>query len=214
VEHWLDLVEVGNAYVNRHITGAIVRRQPFGGWKRSSVGGGAKAGGPGYVAQLACISDEDDVVDPDELITRFRSTWQSYYCAEHDESGLCAEANILRYVPLDRVAVRHDDAEASGLSVLRVAAEVTGVPLGVSRVGRESDVEFAERLVAGDVRPDRVRLLTSLDDDARRVLLAADIAIDESAPVVEPTVELQRWVREQAISRTLHRHGRLVAPHP
>jgi RHH-type transcriptional regulator, proline utilization regulon repressor / proline dehydrogenase / delta 1-pyrroline-5-carboxylate dehydrogenase len=36
VEHWLERVEVGNAYVNRHITGAIVQRQPFGGWKRSS----------------------------------------------------------------------------------------------------------------------------------------------------------------------------------
>ena len=53
VERWLAEVEIGNAYVNRHITGAIVQRQPFGGWKRSSVGGGAKAGGPGYVAQFA-----------------------------------------------------------------------------------------------------------------------------------------------------------------
>ena len=44
VERWLAAVEVGNAYVNRHITGAIVQRQPFGGWKRSSVGPGAKAG--------------------------------------------------------------------------------------------------------------------------------------------------------------------------
>ena len=46
IERWLDRVEVGNAYVNRHTTGAIVRRQPFGGWKRSSVGRGAKTGGP------------------------------------------------------------------------------------------------------------------------------------------------------------------------
>ena len=38
IERWLERVEVGNAYVNRHTTGAIVRRQPFGGWKRSSVG--------------------------------------------------------------------------------------------------------------------------------------------------------------------------------
>ena len=49
VADWLDRVEVGNAYVNRHITGAIVQRQPFGGWKRSSVGCGPKAGGPFYV---------------------------------------------------------------------------------------------------------------------------------------------------------------------
>ncbi|MFZ4896564.1 bifunctional proline dehydrogenase/L-glutamate gamma-semialdehyde dehydrogenase [Plantibacter sp. Mn2098] len=43
---WVDHVEAGNLYVNRGITGAIVQRQPFGGWKRSSVGTGAKAGGP------------------------------------------------------------------------------------------------------------------------------------------------------------------------
>lgn len=49
VEYWLDHVEAGNLYVNRGVTGAIVRRQPFGGWKRSSVGGSTKAGGPSYV---------------------------------------------------------------------------------------------------------------------------------------------------------------------
>lgn len=48
VDHWLDRVEVGNAYVNRHIRGAIVQRQPFGGWKRSSVGCGPTAGGSHY----------------------------------------------------------------------------------------------------------------------------------------------------------------------
>ena len=46
---WLDRVEAGNLYVNRGITGAIVQRQPFGGWKRSSVGAGTKAGGPNYL---------------------------------------------------------------------------------------------------------------------------------------------------------------------
>ena len=52
IGYWLDHVEVGNAYVNRHITGAIVQRQPFGGWKRSSIGGAPKAGGPHYVHAL------------------------------------------------------------------------------------------------------------------------------------------------------------------
>ena len=31
ISRWLERVEVGNAYVNRTITGAIVGRQPFGG---------------------------------------------------------------------------------------------------------------------------------------------------------------------------------------
>ena len=41
---------VGNLYVNRGITGAMVARQPFGGNRRSGIG--AKAGGPGYLLQF------------------------------------------------------------------------------------------------------------------------------------------------------------------
>ena len=52
LSYWLDRVQAGNLYVNRGITGAIVQRQPFGGWKRSSVGPGAKAGGPNYLIGL------------------------------------------------------------------------------------------------------------------------------------------------------------------
>ncbi len=52
LDRWLDAVEAGNLYVNRGITGAIVQRQPFGGWKRSSVGTGTKAGGRNYLIGL------------------------------------------------------------------------------------------------------------------------------------------------------------------
>jgi RHH-type proline utilization regulon transcriptional repressor/proline dehydrogenase/delta 1-pyrroline-5-carboxylate dehydrogenase len=41
---------VGNLYINRGITGAIVGRQPFGGFKMSGVG--SKAGGPDYLLQF------------------------------------------------------------------------------------------------------------------------------------------------------------------
>jgi RHH-type proline utilization regulon transcriptional repressor/proline dehydrogenase/delta 1-pyrroline-5-carboxylate dehydrogenase len=41
---------VGNLYVNRHITGAMVGRQPFGGNKLSGIG--SKAGGPDYLLQF------------------------------------------------------------------------------------------------------------------------------------------------------------------
>jgi RHH-type proline utilization regulon transcriptional repressor/proline dehydrogenase/delta 1-pyrroline-5-carboxylate dehydrogenase len=43
-------VPVGNLYVNRSITGAMVARQPFGGNRLS--GTGTKAGGPGYLLQF------------------------------------------------------------------------------------------------------------------------------------------------------------------
>ena len=41
---------VGNLYLNRGITGALVGRQPFGGFKMSGVG--SKAGGPDYLTQF------------------------------------------------------------------------------------------------------------------------------------------------------------------
>jgi RHH-type transcriptional regulator, proline utilization regulon repressor / proline dehydrogenase / delta 1-pyrroline-5-carboxylate dehydrogenase len=42
--------EVGNFYINRTITGAIVSRQPFGGNRLSGIG--SKAGGPDYLLQF------------------------------------------------------------------------------------------------------------------------------------------------------------------
>ncbi|GAA3679644.1 bifunctional proline dehydrogenase/L-glutamate gamma-semialdehyde dehydrogenase [Arthrobacter ginkgonis] len=57
VAYWLEHVQAGNLYVNRGTTGAIVRRQPFGGWKKSAVGPGAKAGGPNYLVALGSWED-------------------------------------------------------------------------------------------------------------------------------------------------------------
>jgi RHH-type proline utilization regulon transcriptional repressor/proline dehydrogenase/delta 1-pyrroline-5-carboxylate dehydrogenase len=42
--------QVGNLYFNRGCTGAIVERQPFGGFKMSGIG--SKAGGPDYLLQF------------------------------------------------------------------------------------------------------------------------------------------------------------------
>lgn len=45
-----DAFRVGNLYINRGITGALVARQPFGGFQFSGVG--SKAGGPDYLLQF------------------------------------------------------------------------------------------------------------------------------------------------------------------
>ncbi len=50
IEHAYLNYQVGNLYINRSITGAIVLRQPFGGSRMSGVG--AKAGGPDYLLQF------------------------------------------------------------------------------------------------------------------------------------------------------------------
>jgi RHH-type transcriptional regulator, proline utilization regulon repressor / proline dehydrogenase / delta 1-pyrroline-5-carboxylate dehydrogenase len=50
VERVAQRMPVGNLYVNREITGAMVGRQPFGGNRRSGIG--SKAGGPDYLLQF------------------------------------------------------------------------------------------------------------------------------------------------------------------
>ncbi len=104
IEHWRDRVEAGNLYVNRGITGAIVRRQPFGGWKRSVVGPGAKAGGPNYVASLGAWSGfGSNGGTPDRAA--LEAAWRNM-AGPRDFTGLAAESNAFRYRPLRAVELR------------------------------------------------------------------------------------------------------------
>jgi RHH-type proline utilization regulon transcriptional repressor/proline dehydrogenase/delta 1-pyrroline-5-carboxylate dehydrogenase len=50
IERVRQELRVGNLYINRKITGAIVDRQPFGGFNLSGIG--SKAGGPDYLQQF------------------------------------------------------------------------------------------------------------------------------------------------------------------
>ncbi|MET0783169.1 MAG: aldehyde dehydrogenase family protein, partial [Leifsonia flava] len=132
---WLDTVEAGNLYVNRGITGAIVQRQPFGGWKRSAVGAGAKAGGPNYLLTLGSWLPDTGSSSKtlhlrglDSRVTRLieaaqpslgyeefdvlrRSAlsdaiaWGNEYGETKDASGIPVERNLFRYRPVP-VAVR------------------------------------------------------------------------------------------------------------
>jgi RHH-type proline utilization regulon transcriptional repressor/proline dehydrogenase/delta 1-pyrroline-5-carboxylate dehydrogenase len=56
-DYWKEHTRAGNLYINRVTTGAIVLRQPFGGFGKSVFGPGLKAGGPNYVAQLMNFVD-------------------------------------------------------------------------------------------------------------------------------------------------------------
>lgn len=58
LEHAQKNFHVGNLYINRKTTGAMVNRQPFGGFKMS--GAGSKAGGENYLHQFMdayCITE-------------------------------------------------------------------------------------------------------------------------------------------------------------
>ena len=202
VTRWLDRVGVGNAYINRHITGAVVQRQPFGGWKRSSVGCGPKAGGPFYVEALGTwLESQPSRVappDPAELEAGFRTVWAAHFTVEHDPSALACERNVLRYRPLPSVGLYiAPDADPLAASIAEMAARVAGVR--------------ATHVVSPATRTfDRVRVIGSLDEHELAACHEAEVEIDLVQPVADPMVELRRWVREQSISWTRHRHGRLL----
>lgn len=148
---WLDTIQAGNLYVNRGITGAIVQRQPFGGWKKSAVGAGTKAGGPNYLAGLGdwtskesaqgstarisspgvrrlvdSVKGEFEAAELDKLQRALGSdalAWGDEFGAAKDVSGLSAERNIFRYRALP-VTVRLSDGGSLPALVRTVAAGV------------------------------------------------------------------------------------------
>jgi RHH-type transcriptional regulator, proline utilization regulon repressor / proline dehydrogenase / delta 1-pyrroline-5-carboxylate dehydrogenase len=213
ITHWLDRVEAGNLYVNRGITGAIVQRQPFGGWKRSAVGPTAKAGGPSYVASLMRWSDAADA-DLALVEERYERWMAEVGRAERDATGLLAEHNLFRYRPTRGIAFRFGaNATDRQRRLADAAARATGVRLITSEESDEDDAAFAARLAGLGL--ERVRLV-GLDTDSeqiRRACHARFVAVDDAPPVGAAEIELPRWLREQAVSITAHRHGR-VEPSP
>ena len=207
VATWLDRVEVGNCYVNRPITGAIVRRQPFGGWKQSVVGPGLKAGGPNYLLQLGTWTAEPGHDADDE------HWWQHRYGIDDDPSGLFCEANVLRYRPLDRVMIRvGSGADPQHVARVQAAAGRCGTRTELSDATEEPDGAFAARIAGLGV--ERIRVLGDADDGIRRAANTAGVHLATDPVTTSGRLELLHYLREQAVSRTLHRFGNLVGEPP
>jgi RHH-type proline utilization regulon transcriptional repressor/proline dehydrogenase/delta 1-pyrroline-5-carboxylate dehydrogenase len=218
IEYWRERVQCGNAYINRHITGAVVRRQPFGGWKRSSVGAGTKPGGPDHLNSYGTWTTQVDSslkpnsqeLDTNWSITNYQGAWQDYFSREHDPSGLTCESNVLRYRSLDLVIARVSDEHAPEVALLKSAAKITGTLLEISQANKQSDIQLANRVsrITGDVR---LRVLTEVSDDVRRAAQTAGVTIDDSPVTGLGRLDLLRFLKEQSISRTMHRYGRLIS---
>ena len=168
VSYWLEHVEAGNAYVNRGITGAIVRRQPFGGWKKSSVGPTFKAGGPNYLFALGSWKNspsetevpgdavpagverilelcEPHLTEEDKQFLRRavwsdQKAWDEHFGQASDVSGLGIERNVFRYRPAE-ITVR-----ISAFTPLRESLRILFAGL---RTGAQIEVSLSEPLPEG-----------------------------------------------------------------
>ncbi|WP_050029011.1 proline dehydrogenase family protein [Verrucomicrobium sp. BvORR034] len=207
---WRKRTEVGNAYVNRSITGAIVQRQPFGGWKRSSIGPGAKAGGPNYVGLFLKFADARPVA-LNAVAANYGQAWGIHFAQEHDPSGLRCESNIFRYRPCRGVVLRLEREDATVLELARLAAMTSGVPLHVSLASQESEAQFIARLPVLAGKSEFLRTVEPPSDAALAAAHAAGLNWIDAPFVAEGRTELVRWVREQSLSQTLHRYGQMSA---
>ncbi len=212
IEHWLERVEVGNAYVNKPTTGAIVGRQPFGGWKRSSVGPGAKAGGPNYVDQLGTWHPTEPVTAAtlEQARVDDRRWWRDEYGTVRDPSGLRYEANVFRYRSRGRIGLRVgvgiDEAEVERV---RHAASVAGCLLIESRADSEPDRRYARSIRSLGV--ERIRHLGPVPGLVRTAAGDANVDLADDPVTLSGRLELRHYLREQVVSMTGHRFGNLLA---
>jgi RHH-type proline utilization regulon transcriptional repressor/proline dehydrogenase/delta 1-pyrroline-5-carboxylate dehydrogenase len=191
---WLDTIQAGNLYVNRGITGAIVQRQPFGGWKKSAVGAGTKAGGPNYLAGLGdwapatstataavtnpgvrrLLDAAGPAIESGELESLKRAlasdagAWVEEFGTAKDVSGLSAERNIFRYRNLP-VTIRLSEGAPLAHLVRTVAAGVlAGSALTVS-AAVELPAQLRAVLTAQDIE-------VTVESDAGWLASAARLA--------------------------------------
>ena len=209
-EYWIENVEAGNLYVNRGVTGAIVNRQPFGGWKRSSVGATAKAGGANYVATLRNWNQMKHFLPMKEAANKWlKSTGELAV----DHSGLSVEQNIQRYRRFKKgFLVRIESGTSKDeldflnwlkmdLGVITRLSSDSLIP-GLANLVVESADEFANHAKEFD----RVRWLSAEVPPVHQLMMNG-ISCDRRPVTSRGDIELSRWFSEQSVSITQHRYG-------
>jgi RHH-type proline utilization regulon transcriptional repressor/proline dehydrogenase/delta 1-pyrroline-5-carboxylate dehydrogenase len=209
-EYWIENVEAGNLYVNRGVTGAIVNRQPFGGWRRSSVGATAKAGGANYVATLRNWNQMNHFLPMKEAANKWLKSTGTLAI---DHSGLNVEQNIQRYRRfkkgfLVRIESGTSKDELDFLNWLKVDLGVITrlssdslIP-GLANLVVESADEFANHAKEFD----RVRWLSAEVPPVNELMING-ISCDRRPVTSRGDIEISRWFLEQSVSITQHRYG-------
>lgn len=217
-EEWIAAVEAGNLYVNRGITGAVVNRQPFGGWKRSSVGPTSKAGGPNYLNNLRIW---DALSSSSDAISTSHKWWNSIGNKAIDRAGLTVERNYQRYLPSRRgIMVRidnHVSKEWIAYIMWLIRESSTSVEWSAATFVENcpsARIESEEDLLARDLALDKVRWLSAATPPTLR-FLEKGISVDTRPLAQNGAVEMPRWLLEQSVSITNHRYGNAGAgPRP
>ncbi len=207
IDLWSRTIEAGNLYINKPTVGAIVLRQPFGGFGKSCFGPGLKAGGPNYVAQFMKFADapippsKEDHLEHSSLeklrlrvrgisrdepeLARLLNALDSYdawrrneFACPHDTMRLLGEDNVRRYSGLHEVRIRVDRRDTWFEIFARACAART--------VGCRITVSFA---------PDQANPAVRLLDELTESWAGGIEFIEETDPRLGEVIRQQPTVR-------------------
>ena len=189
-----------------------LQRQPFGGWKRSAIGPGAKAGAP--TTWRPSAFGEPTSARSHRFATAAKqcgrpvpARHRCHRAARERNSSVTARPPAASSCAPPGCRPGRDRIlpGGGGLPPRRSASRARR-PRGCRRDrGRRRVPRSVKTIAAGKVRVLAIQTERSVSTYSRAAP-PRDVAF-----VGDPRVELHRWVREQAISETRHRHGNLIA---
>jgi RHH-type proline utilization regulon transcriptional repressor/proline dehydrogenase/delta 1-pyrroline-5-carboxylate dehydrogenase len=175
---------------------------------------------------LAELSDSDTRALLTASAASYTRAWRSHFGREHDPSAIRGESNAFRYRPCRSVIAR--GTTGAHLCQVLLAAGVAGTPLTVSlspdsrpwpwladledvELVVEAEAGFVERLAhPGDA--ERVRVWERISIPARAAANGAGVTVIDAPVLANGRLELRWYMREQAVSRVLHRYGNVAEP--
>lgn len=219
IKLWCDTLVAGNLYINRGVTGAIVNRQPFGGMKLSAFGGGIKAGGVNYVSCFVNIEQENSVASDD-----YAGVYADVFARARDVNNLYGEQNIVRYLPLEKMALRVFECDAiKDISLIVKAATIARTPLIVSIDAGDDKLEMLSQIGCNVVVQTLSEFCGEVALYSRIRCCSADIPLElyraaaaynkyiAVAPVLlSGRFELLHYLKEQSIAYEYHRYGSIT----
>jgi len=193
--YWKNNIEAGNLYINRGITGAIVRRQPFGGMKRSAFGGGIKAGGPNYVSCFvefvekqildienkselsSLVSDNQDKTRVNFASSNYQKVWEEEFSKEKDVCNLYGESNIFRYLPVKNIGFRVQDTDnLADIVLVIIAANTVKTNLSISISETNPNIEIIRKIAAKLVIQDEAGFINDMEKYERIRVVSSEIS--------------------------------------
>ena len=201
-EYWIENVEAGNLYVNRTITGAVVNRHPFGGWKKSSFGPTAKAGGDHYVSMFRKYKLVENL---ETLRYEFKRTWEEVGNKVIKLGDMKSERNFKRYIPYNDILVVTDDDFSKELANLIFwIADLLKINIKIVSI----DILLGEDSTLDITTFEKIRWL-STNKEIPTHIFNSGATVDERGMAQNGSQELLCWVKEQSISITNHRYGNI-----